>query len=215
MPSMQHAYVHDLFLDVGPDVTLAGTGRPATSQRTSSCASGDPTPRGHRHRASPTTRAGRAHRPRRSGRGPRSSNGSAGAAGVEPVHFDAIDTSPTPSSSSSTTRTCAEARPGWTVRRSPDLEDALASDARRMGRCSPAGRTSASSSSRKAVDPSAAHQDADVTIRGPIGECVLYVYGRKDVARVKLDGPRRCRRRGRCRAVRALRRAADRGRDQG
>ena len=28
-----------------------------------------------------------------------------------------------------------------------------------------------------------------VTICGPIGECVLYVYGRKDVAEVTLDGP--------------------------
>ena len=28
-----------------------------------------------------------------------------------------------------------------------------------------------------------------VTISGPIGECVLYVYGRKDVAQVTLDGP--------------------------
>ena len=28
-----------------------------------------------------------------------------------------------------------------------------------------------------------------ITISGPIGECVLYLYGRKDVAAVKLDGP--------------------------
>ena len=28
-----------------------------------------------------------------------------------------------------------------------------------------------------------------VTISGPIGEGVLYVYGRKDVAEVTLDGP--------------------------
>jgi hypothetical protein len=28
-----------------------------------------------------------------------------------------------------------------------------------------------------------------VTISGPIGECVLYLYGRKDVADVTLDGP--------------------------
>ena len=28
-----------------------------------------------------------------------------------------------------------------------------------------------------------------VTISGPIGECVLYLYGRKDVAEVVLDGP--------------------------
>ena len=28
-----------------------------------------------------------------------------------------------------------------------------------------------------------------VTINGPIGECVLYLYGRKPVAQVQLDGP--------------------------
>ena len=28
-----------------------------------------------------------------------------------------------------------------------------------------------------------------MTISGPLGECVLYVYGRKSVARVELDGP--------------------------
>jgi uncharacterized protein (TIGR03085 family) len=28
-----------------------------------------------------------------------------------------------------------------------------------------------------------------VTISGPLGECVLYVYGRKSVAQVQLDGP--------------------------
>jgi hypothetical protein len=28
-----------------------------------------------------------------------------------------------------------------------------------------------------------------VTISGPIGELVLFVYGRKDVARVELSGP--------------------------
>jgi uncharacterized protein (TIGR03085 family) len=31
--------------------------------------------------------------------------------------------------------------------------------------------------------------DPVVTITGPIGECVLYLYGRKDVARVDLSGP--------------------------
>ena len=28
-----------------------------------------------------------------------------------------------------------------------------------------------------------------MTLSGPIGELVLYVYGRKDVARVRLTGP--------------------------
>lgn len=31
--------------------------------------------------------------------------------------------------------------------------------------------------------------DPVVTIAGPIGECVLYVYGRKDHARVHVTGP--------------------------
>ena len=32
--------------------------------------------------------------------------------------------------------------------------------------------------------------DPTVTITGPIGEIVLYLYGRKDVAAVEIDGPR-------------------------
>ena len=39
-------------------------------------------------------------------------------------------------------------------------------------------------------DPIRLHKGTpSVTISGPIGECVLYVYGRKDVAEVTLDGP--------------------------
>ena len=39
-------------------------------------------------------------------------------------------------------------------------------------------------------DPMRLHKGTPaVTICGPIGECVLYVYGRKDVADVRLDGP--------------------------
>ncbi|HEU4842113.1 MAG TPA: TIGR03085 family metal-binding protein [Ilumatobacteraceae bacterium] len=83
------------------------------------------------------------------------------------------------------------AQDGWTRRAlSPDLEDALAAPLRRMGGvltrragvglvAEPAGRSAVR---LRRGEPA-------VTIRGPVGELVLYVYGRKDVAAVELDGP--------------------------
>lgn len=82
------------------------------------------------------------------------------------------------------------ARPTWSVRAlSPELEDALAGPLGRMGRIltrkakvgivlEPDGREPVR---LRTGEPTA-------TIRGPIGEVVLYVYGRKDVAKVTLDG---------------------------
>jgi uncharacterized protein (TIGR03085 family) len=72
----------------------------------------------------------------------------------------------------------------------PDLEDALADGIDRGGRFltrrldvglafEPDGRTSISA--RKGPDR--------VTVAGPIGECALFVYGRKDVAQVTVRGP--------------------------
>ena len=83
------------------------------------------------------------------------------------------------------------AQPGWTVR-PLDPSSRTPSPRRSGGRagCSPARRPSAS-----AWPPTVAtvvrlrKGTPAVTIRGPIGECVLYVYGRKDVAAVTLDGP--------------------------
>lgn len=83
------------------------------------------------------------------------------------------------------------AQPGWTARElDPDHEDALARVVSGAGRLltrkadvgitlEPAGREPI----RLRAGP------PDVTIRGPLGECVLYVHGRRSVAQVVLDGP--------------------------
>ena len=83
------------------------------------------------------------------------------------------------------------ARPDWTPRElDPALEDAMATVIARGGRLltrkadvgitvSPDGREPIR---LRAGTPA-------VTITGPLGECVLYVYGRKSVAQVELDGP--------------------------
>ena len=83
------------------------------------------------------------------------------------------------------------AQEGWTARAlDPALEDALAGTLQRLGSVltrrakvglvlAPAGR-----------DRIRLHRgEPAVTIGGPIGELVLYVYGRKAVARVRLTGP--------------------------
>jgi uncharacterized protein (TIGR03085 family) len=83
------------------------------------------------------------------------------------------------------------ARPDWRPRQlDPALEDAMATVIARSGRMltrktdvgitvSPDGREPIR---LRAGTPA-------VTISGPLGECVLYVYGRKAVAQVALDGP--------------------------
>ena len=80
------------------------------------------------------------------------------------------------------------AQDDWTMR---DLPDALADwPARRSrGGMLTARRGRHRAGSRRApADPAEAGEPV-VTIRGPIGEGVLYAYGRKDVAEVTLDGP--------------------------
>jgi uncharacterized protein (TIGR03085 family) len=83
------------------------------------------------------------------------------------------------------------AQPGWSARQlDPELEDAIGAAVARGGRLltrranvgitlEPDGRERVR---LRAGTP-------DVRIRGPLGECVLYVYGRKSVAQVELDGP--------------------------
>jgi uncharacterized protein (TIGR03085 family) len=83
------------------------------------------------------------------------------------------------------------ARTGWQPRAlAPDLESALSDAIRRMGgmltRAARVGLVLAPNGGRPIHLRTGAPA---VTIRGPIGECVLYVYGRKDVAQVTLDGP--------------------------
>jgi len=83
------------------------------------------------------------------------------------------------------------AQPGWTPRTlSPELTEALAAPLARMGRLltrrakvglvlQPTGR-----------EPIRLRKgEPAVTISGDVGELVLYVYGRKDHARVDLTGP--------------------------
>jgi uncharacterized protein (TIGR03085 family) len=84
------------------------------------------------------------------------------------------------------------AQPGWTARPlDPELEEGLMGMLQRGGRmlvrkAAPLGLV---------VEPDGHERVAlrkgepTVTIRGPLGECVLYLYGRKDVAEVTLDGP--------------------------
>ncbi len=83
------------------------------------------------------------------------------------------------------------ARPAWDVRSlDPELDDALAGMVKRgaslLTRKCPVGLVVAADGR---PDVTVRAKEPHVTIRGPIGECVLYLYGRKDVARVELDGP--------------------------
>ena len=84
------------------------------------------------------------------------------------------------------------AQDGWTIRElSPDLEDALATAIDRAGRLltrkAGVGHRRSNPTARTAIR--LRRGEPAVTISGPIGEGVLYVYGRKDVADVTLDGP--------------------------
>ncbi len=79
----------------------------------------------------------------------------------------------------------------WTPRDlDPELADDLASaltrGAKMLTRSAPTGVTLAPDGR----DPVVAHAgEPMVTVSGPIGELVLFVYGRQDHARVELDGP--------------------------
>jgi uncharacterized protein (TIGR03085 family) len=83
------------------------------------------------------------------------------------------------------------AQPGWTARvLSPELEDALTTPLKRMG-----GLLTRKARVGIVLEPEGQEPirlrkgEPTVTLRGPLGELVLYVYGRKDVAEVTLDGP--------------------------
>jgi uncharacterized protein (TIGR03085 family) len=84
------------------------------------------------------------------------------------------------------------AQPAWAPRQLPaDLADALASAVRRMGSV----LTRAAKGTGLVLRPPDGDEvpvrrgEPTVAINGPIPEGVLYIYGRKDVARVSLDGP--------------------------
>ncbi|MET0146327.1 MAG: TIGR03085 family metal-binding protein [Ilumatobacteraceae bacterium] len=108
-----------------------------------------------------------------------------------PTHVGAIDTLANSIEFFVHHEDVRRAGPVWDVRSlSTDLEDALAGMVERGGRLlarrCPVGI---------AVDADGRQEmrlrsgTTSVTIRGPIGECVLYLNGRKDVAQVALEGP--------------------------
>ena len=82
------------------------------------------------------------------------------------------------------------AQPGWEPR---DLDDELSADltsalgrmARQLSRGAPIGITLVPEGGEPIV---ARQADPMVTVRGPIGELVLFVFGRQDHARVSLEG---------------------------
>lgn len=83
------------------------------------------------------------------------------------------------------------ARPDWAPRElSTDLEDtllgALERGARLMARRSPCGLTM---TPRTGISFVAKKGHPVVDVSGPIGELVLFIYGRRTVARVELNGP--------------------------
>jgi uncharacterized protein (TIGR03085 family) len=108
-----------------------------------------------------------------------------------PMHIEAIDTLTNTVEFFVHHEDVRRAAPGWSARPlDDDLASALASSIRRAGglltRKASVGLTMAADGHdavrlRKGTPA--------VTIRGPIGECVLYLYGRKDVAEVVLEGP--------------------------
>lgn len=83
------------------------------------------------------------------------------------------------------------AQPKWAPRRLPaDLEDTLDGVLRRgswmLVRKAQVGLI-AEPRDRRPIR--LRKGEPEVTMRGPLGECVLYAYGRKSVAEVRLDGP--------------------------
>jgi uncharacterized protein (TIGR03085 family) len=83
------------------------------------------------------------------------------------------------------------ARPEWTPRElDPALEDAMATVIARGGRLLTSKARVGITLSPDGREPIRLRAGAPaVTIIGRLGECVLYVYGRKAVAQVGLDGP--------------------------
>jgi uncharacterized protein (TIGR03085 family) len=81
---------------------------------------------------------------------------------------------------------------GWTTREldgelTDDLYSALKRMAKLLTRKAPAGMVLAPSGGQPPI--TANGSEPVVTLRGPVGELVLFVYGRQDHAQVELDGP--------------------------
>jgi uncharacterized protein (TIGR03085 family) len=109
-----------------------------------------------------------------------------------PMHFEPVDTFINSVEFFVHHEDVRRAQPGWTVRElSPALQDALAAALDRGGRL----LVRKLRDTGLVLDPddrppiTVRRATPAVTIRGPLAECVLYVYGRKDVAGVSLEGP--------------------------
>jgi uncharacterized protein (TIGR03085 family) len=84
------------------------------------------------------------------------------------------------------------ARDGWGVREldaelTDDMYSALKRMVKLLTRKAPAGMVLEPSDGRPPITANKA--EPAVTLRGPVGELVLFVYGRQDHAEVELDGP--------------------------
>ena len=78
----------------------------------------------------------------------------------------------------------------WSIRDlEPDLDDTLASLLARMGKLLTRKAPVGVILSPDGHDTTTLHAgDPDVTIGGPVGECVMFLYGRGEHAQVELDG---------------------------
>lgn len=84
--------------------------------------------------------------------------------------------------------------PGWETR---DLDEGLQDDllrsfarsAKMLARKSPSGVELLPHGHDRIVAERAEHGKPSVTVRGPLGEVVLFMYGRQDQSMVDLDGP--------------------------
>lgn len=108
-----------------------------------------------------------------------------------PMHFEPVDTAANSVEFFVHHEDVRRAGADWTVRElSPGLEKVLATTVRRGGGILTRKAKVGLVVEAGGRDPMTLHKGTPaVTIRGPIGECVLYVYGRKDVAQVTVDGP--------------------------
>jgi uncharacterized protein (TIGR03085 family) len=108
-----------------------------------------------------------------------------------PMHFEPIDTAANSVEFFVHHEDVRRASGDWSVRPlSPDLEDALTTMIRRGGGILTRKAKVGLVVEPDGHDPITLHKGTPaVTIRGPIGEIVLYTYGRKDVAQVAVDGP--------------------------
>jgi uncharacterized protein (TIGR03085 family) len=108
-----------------------------------------------------------------------------------PMHLEPVDTAANSVEFFVHHEDVRRAQAGWTERPLMlDLENALAAMVRRGGgmltRSAKVGLVVAADGR----DPMRLHKGPPVvTISGPIGECVLYLYGRKGAAQVTLHGP--------------------------